>query len=211
VPFFQAGQDALRSKSLDRNSYNSGDWFNKLDWTFQSNNWGVGLPPAENEDNWPVMEPLLANPALKPGQTEIISGVEHFQEMLQIRTSSKLFRLETAAAVSETLSYLNTGAAQIPSLIVMRLSDAGSGAADIDPLREQIVVLINANDEAVTFSDAALAGDKLRLHPVQAASADPLVRQATFNAANGSFTVPARTTVVFSDEKFKLHLPVIRR
>jgi pullulanase len=31
VPFFQAGDDLLRSKSLDRNSYNSGDWFNRGD------------------------------------------------------------------------------------------------------------------------------------------------------------------------------------
>ena len=46
VPFFHAGEDLLRSKSLDRNSYNSGDWFNKLDFTSASNNWGVGLPPA---------------------------------------------------------------------------------------------------------------------------------------------------------------------
>ena len=29
VPFFHAGTDMLRSKSLDRDSYNSGDWFNK--------------------------------------------------------------------------------------------------------------------------------------------------------------------------------------
>src|SRR6185503_12518588 len=46
VPFFHAGVELLRSKSLDRNSYNSGDWFNKLDFTYGSNNWGVGLPPA---------------------------------------------------------------------------------------------------------------------------------------------------------------------
>ena len=45
VPFFQAGDDLLRSKSLDRNSYNSGDWFNRLDFTYQSNNWGYRLAP----------------------------------------------------------------------------------------------------------------------------------------------------------------------
>ena len=31
--FWHAGADLLRSKSLDRNSYNSGDWFNRVDWT----------------------------------------------------------------------------------------------------------------------------------------------------------------------------------
>ena len=42
VPFFMAGDEILRSKSADRNSYNSGDWFNRIDWTLKSNNWGVG-------------------------------------------------------------------------------------------------------------------------------------------------------------------------
>jgi len=30
IPFFHAGDETLRSKSLDRDSYNSGDWFNRL-------------------------------------------------------------------------------------------------------------------------------------------------------------------------------------
>ena len=29
VPLFHAGDEVLRSKSLDRDSYNSGDWFNR--------------------------------------------------------------------------------------------------------------------------------------------------------------------------------------
>ena len=49
VPFFMAGDEILRSKSADRNSYNSGDWFNRIDWTLKSNNWGVGLPPAQRQ------------------------------------------------------------------------------------------------------------------------------------------------------------------
>jgi pullulanase len=36
VPFLHAGSDLLRSKSLDRDSYNSGDWFNRLDFTYQA-------------------------------------------------------------------------------------------------------------------------------------------------------------------------------
>ena len=41
VAFFHAGDDLLRSKSLDRDSYNSGDWFNKLLWDGSSNNFAV--------------------------------------------------------------------------------------------------------------------------------------------------------------------------
>jgi pullulanase len=53
IPFFHAGDDTLRSKSLDRDSYNSGDWFNRLDFTYETNNFGVGLPPEEkNGEKW---------------------------------------------------------------------------------------------------------------------------------------------------------------
>ena len=65
--FWHAGTDLLRSKSLDRNSYNSGDWFNTLDWTGADNGFGHGLPlKADNEAKWRYQKPLLADPALKP-------------------------------------------------------------------------------------------------------------------------------------------------
>ena len=38
----------------------AGDWFNRLDWTGQHNNFGVGLPPtAKNRDDWPEKRPFL--------------------------------------------------------------------------------------------------------------------------------------------------------
>ncbi|HEX6386730.1 MAG TPA: pullulanase-type alpha-1,6-glucosidase, partial [Anaerolineae bacterium] len=124
VPFFHAGSDMLRSKSMDRDSFNSGDWFNKLDFTYETNNWGIGLPIADkNQDNWPVMAPLLAMDSLAPTRDDIVQSVAHFREMLQIRRSSPLFRLQTAAAIQERLAFHNTGPEQVPGLIVMSLSD----------------------------------------------------------------------------------------
>ena len=65
-----------------------------LDFTYQANNWGVGLPPAgDNASNWPIMRPLLANPALRPAPSNIRDAVVSFREALAIRKSSKLFRL----------------------------------------------------------------------------------------------------------------------
>ena len=46
IAYFHAGMELLRSKSMDRNSFDSGDWFNRLDWTGQDNYFGTGLPPA---------------------------------------------------------------------------------------------------------------------------------------------------------------------
>jgi pullulanase len=195
VPFFHAGSDMLRSKDMDRDSYNSGDWFNNLDFTYQSNNWGIGLPIADkNQDNWQLMQPLLADPALAPAPDHIQRNVDHFREVLQIRKSSPLFRLQTEAEVIEHLSFLNTGPEQIPGLIVMRLADP-SGA--IDQVTAQIVVLFNARPDDVTFAAPALAGLDFRLHPVLQNSSDPVVRTASFRAGDGVFSVPARTTAVF--------------
>ena len=86
IPFFHAGDDLLRSKSLDRDSYNSGDWFNRLDWSCASNNWGVGLPPAsKNESQWGIKGPLLARKDLAPGPELIAQHREQFLELLRIR------------------------------------------------------------------------------------------------------------------------------
>ncbi len=124
IPFYHAGVELLRSKSLDRNSYNSGDWFNKLDFTYASNNWGVGLPPApDNQANWPIQGPLLANPALQAGSPQILKAYAHFLETLAIRRSSPLFRLRTAADVQSHLRFYNTGPTQTPGLLVMSLQD----------------------------------------------------------------------------------------
>ncbi|MDY7077379.1 MAG: pullulanase-type alpha-1,6-glucosidase [Chloroflexota bacterium] len=195
VPFLHAGSDMLRSKSMDRDSYNSGDWFNKLDFTYQDNNWGVGLPPADvsgQSDNWPIMAPLLADPALKPAPADIQRSVQHLREMLEIRASSPLFRLETLEEVQARLAFHNTGPSQIPGLIVMSLSDP---LAEVDPNYSLTVVLFNATDEPQTFTEAAFSGATLNLHPVQADGYDPVVKTASF--ATGVFTVPARTTAVF--------------
>ncbi|KAK4406305.1 Pullulanase 1, chloroplastic [Sesamum angolense] len=100
IPFFHAGDEILRSKSLDRDSYNSGDWFNRLDFSYNSNNWAVGLPPKEkNERNWPLMKTRLADPAFKPQRTHILAALENFCSFISIRYSSPLFRLDTAKAV----------------------------------------------------------------------------------------------------------------
>ncbi|MGZ5450232.1 MAG: pullulanase-type alpha-1,6-glucosidase [Thermoanaerobaculia bacterium] len=193
VPFYHAGTDMLRSKSLDRNSYNSGDWFNRLDFTYMTNNWGVGLPPAgDNQSNWPLFAPLLANPALKPAPGDITDAVTVFREFLSIRKSTPLFRLRTAADVHARVLLLNAGPDPIPGIAVMLVQDA-DGA--IDRQHDLVATVFNAAGVAQTYSSPTLATKTLTLHPIQAASHDSVVRTATFNA--GTFIVPGRTTAVF--------------
>jgi pullulanase len=196
IPFFQAADDLLRSKSLDRNSYNSGDWFNAIDWSGQTTNWGRGLPPAsDNQNMWPVMAPLLANPDLAPQPEHIATAAAHFREIAQIRAGSPLFRLRTADDVQSRLTFHNTGPQQIPGVIVMSLSDLEGD--DLDPNYELIVTLFNAGIEELSFTEETLSGLPLELHPVLADSADELVRTASFDADSATFSVPGRTTAVF--------------
>ena len=194
VPFFQAGDELLRSKSLDGNSYNSGDWFNRLDFTYQSNNWGVGLPP-NGSDRWDAMRPLLADPALRPAPADIQAALGGFKDLLSIRRSSALFRLRTGDEVIRRLKFYNTGPDQLPGLIVMALDNTGDGRL-ADPY-DRIVVLFNASPDSQTYASAAFVGADFKLHPIQQASSDPVVRTAGYDAAAGGFTVPGRTTAVF--------------
>jgi hypothetical protein len=131
---------------------------------------------------------------LRPARDEIEDAAEHFKEVLAIRASSRLFRLRTADEVRGHLDFRNAGPDQIPGLIVMVLSD-NEGA--LDHRYRQIVALFNAKDAEQEFADPSLAGRNFHLHPLQAASHDPVVRAARFDPSGGSFTVPGRTAAVF--------------
>jgi pullulanase/glycogen debranching enzyme len=192
--FVTAGSDRLRSKSLDRNSFNSGDWFNQIRWDCaDGNGFGAGLPPAaDNQDKWSFAQPLLANPALVPGCDAVNLAAARFQELLRIRASSPVFALGTAAQVQQRLSFPLSGAQATPGVITMVLDAQG-----LDGRWKSVVVVFNAAATATTQTVSGYRGARVTLHPVQAASADPVARQSTFDAAHGSFTVPARTVAVF--------------
>ncbi len=201
VPFFHAGDELLRSKSLDADSYNSGDWFNKLDFSYQGNNWGVGLPPAftGNQGNWSVMQPLLANPLLKPGPADIAQAHAVFKDWLRLRQSSPLLRLRSGADVQQRLKFFNVGPTQLPGLIVMAIDD--SAGRDLDPRARSLVAVINAGTQAQSLPLPGYAGRRLVLHPVQAMGSDPVVKASSFVSSTGVISVPARTAAVFIEPR----------
>ena len=139
------------------------------------------------------MTPLLSNSAYTPLPANISYSAAAFSELLEIRSSSDLFHMPTFEQVQQNLSFLNTGLNQTPGLIVMKLDSNGNHYAGY----KHIVVLFNATNSSVTFTDGRLQGLHLQLHPVQQQSNDPVTRQSTFNSQQGSATVPALTTAVF--------------
>ncbi|WP_198045697.1 pullulanase-type alpha-1,6-glucosidase [Kitasatospora mediocidica] len=193
--FAQAGSDLLRSKSLDSNSFDSGDWFNAIHWQCaDGNGWGHGLPmAADNQSMWPTAGALLADPRLTVGCAQITGASAQYQAFLAIKQSSPLFSLATAAQVQQRLSYPLSGTpGETPGVITMHLDGTGLAGAE-----KGITVVFNATPTAQTQTVAALKGSAEALHPAQAAGSDPVVKQSAFDPATGTFTVPARTVAVF--------------
>lgn len=197
ISFWHAGADLLRSKSLDRNSYNSGDWFNLLDFTMTDNGFGRGLPPAaDNADKWDLMRPLLADPTLAPRPEDIETASAAAQDLLRLRFSTELFRLGDAELVQQKVSFPVSGTeAGDPQVIVMRIDD--TVGADVDPELDGVVVVFNASDAEVSQLVPGLEGAEMELSPVQVEGADEVVRSAAWDAATGTAQVPAQTVAVF--------------
>ncbi|MET7757632.1 pullulanase-type alpha-1,6-glucosidase [Streptomyces sp. NPDC005389] len=182
----QAGSDLLRSKSLDRNSYDSGDWFNAIHWDCgDGNGFGRGLPPApDNKAKWGYGKPLLVNPALNVGCAQIDGASAAYRDLQKIRTTEPAFSLATADRVQDALSFPLSGPEETPGVITMRLGD--------------LVVVFNASTRQQTQRVPGLAGTSYALHPVQANGSDTVVKTSSYEPGSGTFTVPARTVAVFT-------------
>ncbi|WP_344566144.1 alpha-1,6-glucosidase domain-containing protein, partial [Streptomyces atrovirens] len=161
----------------------SGDWFNAIHWNCaDGNGFGRGLPPAaDNEAKWPYARPLLG--AVKVGCPQIEGTSAAYQDLLRIRTTEKAFSLDTAAQVQSRLAFPLSGKDETPGVITMTLGD--------------LTVIFNATPERQEQRIATLAGTDYRLHPVQTAGADPVVRTAAYTKSTGTFEVPGRSVVVF--------------
>jgi pullulanase/glycogen debranching enzyme len=207
VPFIHGGDDGLRSKSGDSNSYNSGDYFNRIDWTRQSNYWATGLPPdntGNNAANVSTLTPLLNNLS-SPDANSMATSHAAVLDFLNIRKSTDLFRLGQASDINNCLSFPDATAPQV-GVIVMRIQGMGCVSNTASGYKS-VLVIFNASATTQTVSVSAYANrskgsasTNLSLHPVQLAGADTVL-QAGWNfsstANGGNFVVPARTTAVF--------------
>ena len=194
--FWCAGTELLRSKSLDRDSYNSGDWFNAIDFTGQSNGFGRGLPPASrNEGSWAIQGPLLQDDWLRPSPEEIAAARSQALDLLRLRASTPLFSLGSARLIQDKLSFPGAGFGAPAGVIVMLIDDT-RGGSDVDPELDAVLVVFNASGQTLTQPLPELAGRDFHLSPIQAEGADEVVRRTGFDRASGTISVPARTVAV---------------
>lgn len=194
IPFLHMGSELLRSKSFLRDSYDYADWFNKVDFSKQSNNYNVGLPPrVKDGDNWETIKQLLnsneGRDQVTPKLIEQSSAM--FLDLLTIRSTSPLFRLTNAEDIIERVSFINTGPEQKIGLIAMQLSDIGFEEV-IDPLFNSLLVVFNNSDKQQTLTiDNGLT---YTLHPIQQTGSDSIAK--TVKIVGNTITVPPLTTVV---------------
>lgn len=196
IPFVQLGGDFLRSKSLDRNTYDAGDWYNLVDFTMMSNNWNVGLPLDKGGRDDQELVSLAASQYTSVDMTAMEFASNVFNEFLSIRHASPLFKLTTADDIIERVGFHNIGKRQTQGLVVMSIDD-GTGLMDLDPAYDALVVVVNGSANELSHTIPTAMG--FELHPSLAMSVDSRVTGASFVAGDneGTFTVPALTTAVF--------------
>ena len=204
IAYVHAGQELLRSKSLDRNSFDSGDWFNPYDPSGETHGFPRGLPPArDNARTWPFMAARLADGRVPPSPALVRFTRDAFLDLLRIRASSSLFRLRTAREVRARLRFLDAppdgGPAPSGTVIAAHLDGrAGRGVLPGARYRD-VVFALNVGNADASVPVPSLRGRSLRLHPVHAAAtaADPRPRLSRWNAESAVLSVPPRTAVVW--------------
>jgi pullulanase-type alpha-1,6-glucosidase len=193
IPFLHMGSEFMRSKSYLRDSYDYGDWFNRVDFTKQNNYYNVGLPPADKDkDNWPLIKAVLKG---HQGRDQVEAkhiqfSASVFEDMLTLRMSSPLFRLTSGDAINSKVSFLNIDNTQL-GLLVMKLDD--THGKPIDDNTEGLMVIFNTSTKSQTFAYAK--ANQYQLHPIQQKGVDEVIKHS--KADENGFTVPALSSAVF--------------
>lgn len=197
--FWAAGTELLRSKSLDRDSYNSGDWFNAIDWTGDWHQFGRGLPPkASNEAAWGSMAPLLRLPGIRPSkQTIQLSKAMHL-DLLRLRKAHPLLTLGSADLIRMAVSFPALETTDEPGLICMLVDGRALPGAEVAPGNDSaVLVVFNASPHLVQRQVDELRGRKFSLSDVQAGGADQIVKASKWLPDSATFRVTPRTVAVF--------------
>ncbi|XEO20858.1 pullulanase-type alpha-1,6-glucosidase [Buchananella felis] len=196
--FWHGGTDLLRSKSLDRDSYNSGDHFNAIDWSGQQHNFGVGLPPAEkNQQLWEQQAPLLRNPELRAQPADLEFSRQLSLELVRLRYATPLMRLGSAQAIQEKVSFPAGGPNAQPGLLMMLIDD--TAGADVDAKLDGVLTVFNASPQQLTQRVDSLAGRRFALSAIQAEGVDQVVKQTKWDANSGTVIIPPRTVAVLHE------------
>ncbi|EMJ4788013.1 pullulanase-type alpha-1,6-glucosidase [Klebsiella oxytoca] len=194
IAFDQQGSELLRSKSFTRDSYDSGDWFNRVDYSLQDNNYNVGMPRISDDgSNYDVIS-RVKDMVAAPGEAELKQMTAFYQELTELRKSSPLFTLGKGSAVMKRVDFRNTGSDQQAGLLIMTVDDGVKAGASLDSRLDGLVVAINAAPESRTLNE--FAGETLQLSAIQQAAGENSLAHGVQIAADGTVTLPAWSVAV---------------
>ena len=206
VAYLHAGQELMRSKSLDRNSYDSGDAFNFVDWTGERSAFGIGLPPAwDNEDSWPQMRPVLERAEDLAPRAEDAQFVNAWTlALLRLRRDEPLLRLADANDVQAALRFHRVDGE--PGLVIGHLDASALEATHPAHGDRALIYVLNADPQPRRVVLDGLAGGAWVLHPALSAlrrepddtspRTDARLGDATLSPA-GELRIPGRSVAVF--------------
>lgn len=165
IGFWHAGSELMRSKSLDHDSYDSGDWFNRIDWEAQRSTFGSGLPPVwRNEDAWDQLAPLLADPRLRPRAESMQAARSAALAVARTRREVGLLRLGSAALIQECVSFPAAERTDVVTMVIDTADLAGASAAavaTVDGAHEAALVVLNGSDRDTRIAVPQLRGRRL--------------------------------------------------
>ncbi len=154
--FDQQGTDLLRTKYFQNDSYNTGDFSNKVNYSFDKGNEfipGALVNKSKDEADWEaILEVSQYNSDVGPDVKAYMAKT--YLAMAEIRKDHNLFYLGDPELIKKHVSFLNVGSKQIPGLIVMKITKP-EGYESQD---KEILVMLNAAPEARSFNVPDIEG-----------------------------------------------------
>ena len=151
VPFIHMGSEIIRSKAFARDSYNSGDFFNRVDFSMNSSVWkrAFSLGDARDKD---FMVDIYKKADIDLTKRERKKVLSRFLEDLRIRDDLEFFGSNDAEFIKENVKFLNTGSKQNIGLIAYKVQTQSRD------------VLIVFNNDRLAHS-LQLDSDSWQVHP----------------------------------------------
>lgn len=148
IAFDQQGTDLLRTKLFENDSYNSGDFSNLVNYSSEEGNSFHPYAFVNKEKDIDDKSVILWAGGVN---TDVGSDVkakmaEGYQKLATIRKNHPIIHLGTAELVNANVKFLNTGASQIPGLIVMQITRPATGFES--EAAAKLTVVLNARPTA---------------------------------------------------------------
>ena len=133
------------------------------DYSGETHNFGIGLPgEKKNGDRYEFIVPMLADVSMRPTKAQIRAATANFCQLLSIRRSTPLLRLQTTHEIQRRMKFYNRGPAQVPGLIIASINDGDAstpGLEKLDSNYKRIVLVFNATPHAISHGELDLTVD----------------------------------------------------